>query len=91
MTDPIDDDDKEAIFGHWNYRIIEIGEGKDAWRSIREVYYNSEGVPIMSSSEPIPVVWEAEFGLEGGKDTIAKMLAAFDKPILRLSDIKDEE
>jgi hypothetical protein len=88
MTESIDDDDKEVISGCWNFRIMEIGEGEDAWRSIREVYYNSEGIPIMYSSEPTPIVWEAEFGLEGGKDTIAKMLAAFDKPILRPSDMK---
>jgi hypothetical protein len=89
MTESIDDD--EIISGHWNYRIMEIGEGEDAWRSIREVYYTAKGVPHSYSAEPTPIVWEAEFGLEGGTRTIAKMLAAFDKPILHPSDIKDEE
>ncbi len=65
----------------WNHRVIKTTDlnGED-WYAIHEVYYaGSESQPDTWTETPCDVGGES---IEGLRDTLTRMFAALDKPVL---------
>lgn len=76
----------------WNYRICTKVEGKGGstrWRSfsVKEVYYNKEGIPDGVAETSKILEWDNYEDLKGTYKLIEK---AFEKPIIDLDNFPEE-
>lgn len=60
----------------WNYRVVEIANGKDSWLEICEVYYEGDK-PIGYCTVSV-----GEDSIESLKDTLQRMTDCLNKPTL---------
>ena len=70
----------------WNYRIMKsYPDSRDAWYSIREVYYNNDGEVTDWTVEEIAPESET---IEGLLEMIQLMRNCLDKPILDEAELQ---
>lgn len=74
----------------FNYRVLQnvndhelVSDDERIWYAIHEVYYDENGVPNASSSEPI---YPYGTTLEELKESIELYLTALDKPTLKIEN-----
>ena len=72
---------------HWNYRMVDLSHENagDPWVQLHEVFYNDDD-SLMGYTEATV----SSETVDGLRETLAKMLLALDKPVLKVSDFKGE-
>ena len=74
----------------WNYRVVEFRQGDEHWRAVHEVYYDAAGKPV-GLGATAAVHWDVDEGDETGLRVLARIRAAFDKPILTAAELTTGE
>lgn len=77
---------KSTDIGTWNYRLYREQLGDTTEITIREVYYDASGRPSGVTQRGVGPVGES---VEELREDMAKMMAAFDLPILTDADFPE--
>jgi hypothetical protein len=67
----------------WNYRVMYFPDAQEPYYAIHEVHYNADGSLSAYAENPAVVMWDLDEGFSDGVTVLAKMQAAFEKPVLQ--------